>query len=190
MLRYVSHPEVVMDPAIPVPEWVLSDTGRARVEALARRPWVATLTRVITSSEPKAIETAEILAGAAQQALVVEVRSSTAEIDRSSTGYLSHEDHETHANLLFAAPESSANGWERAIDAQRRMVVALEDLLEEPDATVVVGHGGVGTLWWCHLAGIEIARRHDQRRGGCLYAVDPVDSRPTSAWVEFEDDLT
>lgn len=178
-----------MDPEIPVPEWVLSDIGRARVEALERRRWVSDLTRIVSSSESKAIQTAEILANAANTDLVVEVRPKTGEIDRSSTGYLSHDAHDAQANRLFASPHESADGWERAVDAQARMIEALQDLLNGGEAnTAVVGHGGVGTLWWCHLAGTEISRRHDQSRGGSLYSIDLAGGRPGGPWVEFEDE--
>jgi len=72
------------------------------------------------------------------------------------------------------------------------MIAALADLLEpgavsDGDGIAVVGHGGVGTLWWCHLAGESIARRHDQPRGGCLYSVDLNHGRPNGPWVAFED---
>jgi len=57
VLRYVSHPEVLIDPAVPVPEWELSEVGRSRVQTLAAQAWVADLGRVVSSSEPKAIAT-------------------------------------------------------------------------------------------------------------------------------------
>ncbi len=34
-ILFVTHPEVVIDPAVPVPRWPLSAKGRARMEALA-----------------------------------------------------------------------------------------------------------------------------------------------------------
>ncbi len=36
VLRYVTHPEVIVDPDQPVPEWSLSDRGRTRAGAMLR----------------------------------------------------------------------------------------------------------------------------------------------------------
>ncbi|MBO9456098.1 hypothetical protein J7376_11185 [Paracoccus sp. R12_1] len=35
VLRYLSHPQVLIDPAVPVPRWSLSDHGRSRMPALS-----------------------------------------------------------------------------------------------------------------------------------------------------------
>ncbi len=46
-------------------------------------------------------------------------------------------------------------------------------LEERPGApTVVCGHGGVGTLLWCHCARAPISRAHDQKGGGNHYLFD------------------
>ncbi len=89
---YISHPQVQIDPQVPVPDWNLSARGRERTLAAARLPWVAEFRRIISSPERKAVETAGILAEAA--GLRVEIAADSHEIDRSSTGYLSHDDHE------------------------------------------------------------------------------------------------
>ena len=44
------------------------------------------------------------------------------ENDRSSTGYLPKAEFEAVADAFFARPEESVRGWERAVDAQRRIV--------------------------------------------------------------------
>ena len=184
-LHYVSHPEVVIDPDVPVPEWHLSPEGRRRAGLLAGATWVSRLERIITSEERKAIETGEILAAAAR--LEIEIRPETNEIDRSSTGYLPHEEHDAQADRLFASPWDSARGWERAVDAQHRMVESLADVLHGDADVAVVGHGGVGTLLWCHLAGVTIARRHDQLYGGHVYAFDLVSRVVDGPWRPFEE---
>ena len=75
-------------------------------------------------------------------------------------------------------PAASVEGWERALDAQRRIVDELADLLgsSATASTVVVGHGGVGTLWCCWLTDQPISRDHDQPGQGHYVTVD-VDSR-------------
>ena len=55
---YVTHPQVLMDPAVPVPDWGLSAEGRRRAALLAAQPWVPGLVAVFCSAERKARETA------------------------------------------------------------------------------------------------------------------------------------
>ena len=186
VIRYVSHPEVLIDPAVPVPWWSLSDIGRARAIEGARRPWAGDIDRIVSSPETKAVETAEILA--TSSGTVVEVRDGIGEIDRSATGYVSHERHEQLADELFLRPDESAAGWERAVDATARMVGHLDDLLL-PGAdghVVVVGHGGVGTLLMCHVAGLQVARARDQPRGGCHWAWDTLGQQLVHDWQPID----
>ena len=84
--RYLTHPQVEIDPAIPVPEWSLSAVGRDRVTALAARDGSPAHRRSSPCAERKAIETAEI-PGAAL-GLSIEVREAMHENDRSATGVL------------------------------------------------------------------------------------------------------
>lgn len=194
LLRYVSHAQVVQDPAVPVPRWGLSPEGRRRVEVLADQPWLATVGRILSSDETKAVETATILAD--RLGLTVDIRPATGETDRSATGWVPHQRHEELAARYFAEPEVSADGWERAADSQRRVVEALADVIREPseppaDPTrpdvVVVGHGGVGTLLWCHLSGAAIDRRHDQPGQGHHWAWDRASRTMLHPWRPIDE---
>ncbi|MGH1493419.1 MAG: histidine phosphatase family protein [Acidimicrobiales bacterium] len=197
MLRFITHPNVEIDPLVPVPRWSLNEQGRRKAEAMLRQPWVDAIGRVVSSDETKALETAQVLADHLQ--LSVEVRPDLAEIDRSSTGFIPTEQHERLADLLFAKPDRSADGWERAVDAQRRVVDAVSDLLSERGADAgsgsgsgstdlaVVGHGAVGTLLFCHLAGLAIDRNHDQPGQGHYWTYDRGTRSVTHPWRPIED---
>ena len=39
-LRFITHPEVQIDPAVPVSDWTLSPRGRERMRALLKQPWL------------------------------------------------------------------------------------------------------------------------------------------------------
>lgn len=185
---YVSHPQVQVDPAVPVPDWSLSDVGRRRAEAFARRPHLAAYRRVVASEEVKAKETAAIIG--ATLGLAVDVRPRMHENDRSATGFLPEPEFQLVADAFFAHPDKSVRGWERAVDAQARIVGAVtEALAEAPEApTIFVGHGGVGTLLLCHLAGHAISRAHDQPPvgGGCWYGCSR--TLTPDRWHAMEDD--
>lgn len=185
---YLTHPQVAIDPAVPVPDWGLSEIGRARARLAAAQGWAGRLTRVIASAERKAIETAELIA--APRGLTVEIRDKMHENDRSATGFLPPDEFERVADAFFAAPEDSVRGWERAIDAQARIVGEVEAALagHAGGDVVFVGHGGVGTLLWCALAGAAIDRRHDQTGGGgCLFSFDIATRRVQGGWRRIEE---
>ncbi|RWD97760.1 histidine phosphatase family protein [Mesorhizobium sp.] len=174
---YITHPQVQIDGSIPVPEWGLSDIGRARASAMLDQPWVGSIRRIVSSGERKAIETAEILAKHLR--LAVEVRERMHENDRSATGFLPPPEFEAVADQFFANPHVSIRGWERAVDAQSRIVGEVERALgtNQGDDVAFVGHGGVGTLLLLHLSGREISREADQPAGGGNYFAYDVGAR-------------
>ncbi|MEM8707463.1 MAG: histidine phosphatase family protein [Actinomycetota bacterium] len=186
VFRYVSHGDVVKDPTVPVPRWSLNERGRAQASALAAAPWVESVTRLVSSAETKAIEMARPLADGL--GLDLEIRAETGETDRSATGYVPPERHDALAAHFFAEPERSADGWERAIDAQERVRAALADLLvaDGPGDVVVVGHGGVGTLLWCSLTGRPIDAAEDQDGPGNVWAWDLAGGVPLHPWQAID----
>lgn len=185
---YITHPQVNIDPDIPVPRWGLSEKGRARAELTAHLPWVRQLQAIVSSDETKAIETAEILAGVT--GLGVQVVDHMGENDRSATGYLREAAFQTAADWFFAHPYESYRGWERAIDAQTRIVTAVKNILKHHNLSqpvAFVGHGGVGTLLKCHLENRPIARSNDQPGGGGnLFAFSLATLRIACDWTPME----
>ncbi len=152
---------------MPVPEWRLSALGRKRMAAFAARPVVQDLGHIIASAETKAVEAAGILAAAAGRGF--EIVAETHENDRSATGYLAGADFEAARLAFLGQPDVSYRGWERAEDAQARIVKAVQSVLalrrwKRPIA--FVGHGAVGTLLKCHLKGVAIGADEDQPAGG------------------------
>ena len=172
IVRYLTHPQVQIDPHVPVPQWGLSPVGRARTEMLTRAGWLARTTQIVSSGERKAIETAEIIAG--KLGIMIEIREAMHENDRSATGFLKPAEFEEVANQFFAEPDRSVRGWERAVDAQARIVREADAVLarNRPGDVLFVGHGGVGTLLLCHLKGTAIHRAEDQPGQGHWYAFD------------------
>jgi len=191
VLRYLSHPQVVIDPHVPVPEWGLSAVGAARVDALCiavRQGALAGTTSVFSSPERKALETARPLAEAL--GCPCNVVPDSYENDRSATGYLPGPEFEALADAFFAWPETSVQGWERALDAQTRIVAAIKAISDTapPGDILVVGHGAVGTLLYCARARRPISRSHDQGAdgGGNFIAYERMSGRPFGGWQPIE----
>jgi len=185
-IRYLTHPQVNIEPAVPVPSWGLSEVGRTRTETLANAGSLAGTTQIVCSGERKAMETAGIIA--AKLNVTVEVREAMHENDRSATGFLAPDEFETVANRFFAQPLVSIRGWERAIDAQLRIVREVELVLARDRAgdVLFIGHGAVGTLLFCHYSGVAIDRAYDQPAGGGHYFAFVKDGRrvlhPWAGW--------
>lgn len=187
LVRYLTHPQVEMDPAVPVPDWGLSAVGQARVSALVEAGWLAGTTAVVSSGERKAMETAAPIA--AGLGVELEIREAMHENDRSATGYLPPPEFEATANAFFAQPTVSIRGWERAIDAQARIVREVETVLsrDQPGDVLFVGHGAAGTLLRCYLAGIGITRVYDQYAGGgCYFTFARENRRMLHPWRKME----
>jgi broad specificity phosphatase PhoE len=185
IVHFVTHPDVVIDPAIPVRDWPLSPVGVHRMQAAVRQPWVASVRSVFSSAERKAMDAVSVLAG--HLGLNPVVVDTLGENDRSATGYLARDEFEATADEFFARPDESIRGWERAADAQRRIVSAVEQVITLSDASgdiAMLAHGGVGALLLCHLKGVPISRTEDQPigGGGNFFSFDAAGRRLLSGW--------
>lgn len=187
LLRYLTHPQVKIDPDVPVPEWGLSELGRKRAERFASLPMLAGTTGIVSSAETKAIETADIVSAAISTPY--QIREKTHENDRSATGFLNPDEFEQVVDQFFNKPAQSVRGWERAIDAQARIVAEAEVIIgaHARGDLLMVGHGAVGTLLLCHLAGWSISREHDQPPGGGhMFAYDLEAGSVLHGWRSIE----
>lgn len=188
----LTHPEVAIDPAIPVPDWTLSETGFNRMRAVLDRPWIGSIRHIASSAERKARDAAGVVA--AHLGLEVRVIPGLGENDRSATGFLPPAEFERVADAFFAQPELSVRGWERAVDAQARMLAAVEQALEAPPGNIlpgdilIVAHGAVGALLLCHLMKRPIGRDADQpgQGGGNLFAFRRGNRELLCGWQRME----
>lgn len=188
IFRYLTHPQVKIDPAVEVPKWSLSEEGKARANLLAKSDALIGTKTIVSSDEVKAIETATPIARAL--GLDIKLEAASHENDRSATGFLPPSEFEKAADQFFAHPETSFRGWERAIDAQARIIGVFDKVTAHAatDDILMVGHGGVGTLLYCALAQKSIARSRDQSAGGgCLWSYDLETHEMIHGWRSIEE---
>jgi broad specificity phosphatase PhoE len=140
------------------------------------------LSAIWASTETKAIEAAGILAG--QFGLPVLIHHGLHENDRSATGFLPPPEFDRMADAFFTRPRESVRGWERAVDAQARVVAAVDDILQRfsGENIAFVSHGGVGTLLLCKYLGIPITRTADQPFQGHFWAFEVATRRVIHRW--------
>ena len=147
-LLLIRHSQPEQDTTIPASEWRLSHQGRQLCEPLAERLKAYEPTRLISSVEPKAVETAQVTAR--HLGVSSEIAFGLHEHDRSNVGYIPDgERFEVIIKDLFAKPDEKVFGAETAKQAVERFQGAVDGLLDEyVDETLgVVTHGTVMSLF-------------------------------------------
>lgn len=189
IVLFITHPEVTIDPNVPVPEWSLSPLGRRRMGLFCEHRFAGRISRAFASTETKARDGAQVLAE--RLGLEVEIDADLGENDRSATGYLPRPEFLQVARQFFAEPERSVRGWERAVDAQHRIVRAVHRIAERnvTEDVAIVSHGGVGTLLMCHVLNhpISLALKPPAPEGGSYFALDAASFELIHGWLDLEE---
>ena len=89
---------------------------------------------------------------------------------------------------LFVVYAAGERGWERAVDAQIRIVTAIRDIVGEHRGgdLAIATHGAVGTLLWCAFARTPIDRCHDQPGQGHYWIADLSTLEPRHGWRSLD----
>ena len=156
-LVLVKHSHVDVVPGRPPRTWELSGEGRRRAAVLADRLAEFDAARVVSSVEPKAVETGEIVA---QRLGVPSARvAGLHEQLRDTAPYLGAEDFEAAIAWLFDEPSKVVFGEESADAASGRFSAAADALAEDAATAgrdaIVIAHGTVIALYVARVAGIE-----------------------------------
>jgi broad specificity phosphatase PhoE len=188
-IYFITHPDVVIDPSIPVPRWPLSGRGCSRMRCLLGQAWIPEIAAIYCSTEQKAVDGAAILSKAT--GLPFHQVAALGENDRSATGYLPKAEFEATVDAFFARPHESIRGWERAVAAQTRIVGTLERLACTAPGCgpiVAVSHGGVGALLLCHLKRSPITRREEQpgSSGGHYFLFQAPEGTLIHGWTPID----
>jgi broad specificity phosphatase PhoE len=155
-LILIRHSVPEIDPGIPASRWHLSGEGRLRCQELGHRLEGWDLARIITSHEPKAIETGEIVASVL--GIPVNVASGLQEHARHNVrreagkkefSTVDREAFQAKVLGIFENPGRLVYGAETGDQAHRRFSEAITQLLEQypHDSVGVVTHGTVMALF-------------------------------------------
>lgn len=143
-LILIKHAAPLVDPATPTTTWRLSDAGRAACEVLADRLAPHAPSRIVSSVEPKASETAERLAG--RLSIPWTTAEGLHEHDRSNVPHLPTREFISLVELFFRRPTKLVLGTETAADAFDRFADVVEPLATGEETIAVVSHGTVISL--------------------------------------------
>lgn len=157
-LRYlilVKHSLPQVDPRVDAHHWHLSEEGKQRSQQLAHELDRYHPARLVSSPEPKALETAQILAEALH--LPLETVEGLHEHLRSRVGYQEHQAFEEAVRSLFSQPDEPVFGDESAHQALKRFRLALETSQQRYpiDNLMAVTHGTVISLYLQATCGLE-----------------------------------
>lgn len=143
----VKHALPTLDPARPPREWLLSDAGTAQSKRLADRLRPFAPLRLITSPEPKARGTANIVA--AVLGVPVAVVEGLKEFDRPALPLMSKAEHARFNRPIFADPDRRVLGTESGAAALERFSAALtSQVAQTAERTLVaITHGTVIALF-------------------------------------------
>ena len=154
-LILVRHSLPEIDPNVQSTEWHLSDTGRRLCASLADRLADYHLKSIVTSKEPKAVETAQTMAKVL--GISLRVFEGLHEQVRNDHGVIPRRDFEARLIQFFRAPEYSIPGTESANQAFGRFARAVDAVVAAyPSGNIaIVTHGTVMALFVARAAGVE-----------------------------------
>lgn len=153
-LVLIKHALPEMIPSLPAHQWHLGAEGQRRARLLAghmqnyRPAWIA------SSREPKALETAQIIAD--HLACPVTVVDGLQEHERDAYPFVAHERFVADIARVFAEPDIAVMGHETANQTRVRFAQTVAATIERSDAEniLIVTHGTALTLYVAHLMGI------------------------------------
>ena len=154
-LVLVRHSKPEIEPNKPASSWGLDEVGRRCCELLADRMRGFNPSVVWSSREPKAVETADIVA----RAFGVPVRTADGleEHHRRDVPYFpTMDEFESAVEQFFLSPDRLVLGSEMAGQALTRFTAAIDGVIDAGQAdSVVVTHGTVMTLYVASVAGVR-----------------------------------
>ena len=153
-LIFIRHSQTQPDLEIPSPQWSLTEEGRRRCEPLAEQLIPYNLDVIVTSKEPKAIQTGALVSH--KLGIPYRVMENLHEHARETAPYFgTREEFLEAVKNLFTRPTELIFGEETGLEAQERFSRAVESVLAAyPQENIaIVTHGTVLSLFASQHAG-------------------------------------
>ncbi len=147
-----SMPEIERDK--PASTWRLGDVGRRRAGVLADRLRSFNVDLIWSSREPKAVETADILA--TTFSVPVKIADGLEEHHRDDVPFLPKRDFQCAVEAFFRHPDQLVLGSETAKQACERFTASIENVIKTGQKdSIVVAHGTVISLFAASVAKVH-----------------------------------
>ena len=146
-LILIKHAAPLVDPAKSSDLWKLSEAGREQCQALGERLESEQLQWIVSSEEPKARETAEILSRKFGKPVSSAVN--LREHDRRNVPHMRSRDFISMVELFFRKPGERVLGSESANEALERFTRAVDEVIaSHAEGNIgIVAHGTVIALY-------------------------------------------
>lgn len=148
----IKHSAVVIDKDVPPKQWPLSEEGQRLCRPLATALRTHALEVLVSSEEPKAVQTAELVA----RRLRIDTRTAP-DLDEHRRPFVDTPgEFQRLMQLFFAEPDDRVFGEESASEALARFSAAVDAVLaQEAGRNVgIVAHGTVISLYAAPMFGI------------------------------------
>ena len=150
-LILVRHGRPKIDPDTPATSWPLCPEGREAVERLTERLAAYSPQALVSSPEPKAKETAEIIAD--RLGLEVALDPGLHEHKRQHRTFGTEQEFRQSVAAVFAKPREAVHGGETAIEACDRLAKTLAGQIRQP--LIAVTHGTILSLYLAKRLGCD-----------------------------------
>ena len=149
-LILVKHAPPQIVPRVVSHRWVLAEEECRRCDWLTDELTAQGVTRLYSSLEPKALETAALVA--VQIGLAVEPCRDLHENDRTGLDFVGPDELRRRLREFFAQPDRTMIGNETANDALRRFAQSIRNIASKAHskALAIVTHGTVLSLFVAH----------------------------------------
>ena len=145
-LILIKHARPQVDPNLSSEQWTLGDEGREKCGPLADSLHEYDFSSIISSTEPKAIETAEILGRLLEKP--ARTANDLFEHDRRNVPHMESREFISMVALFFNEPDQLVLGEETADEAYDRFAAAVDGIIAaETGDVAVVTHGTVISLF-------------------------------------------
>jgi broad specificity phosphatase PhoE len=156
-LVFIRHSQSQPEAGVPAREWRLTAEGRRRCIPLAVQLTPYNLDVIVTSTEPKSIETGKL--AAQKLAIPCQTAENLHEQERETAPYFDTKaEFLATVNAVLSKPAELVFGEETGRDAQKRFAGAVESVINAypRDNIAIVTHGTVLSLFVSQLTGKEI----------------------------------
>lgn len=155
LLHLIRHAQSRPVPGTPPESWGLTPEGEAQAQLLAAGLLGRPIAGVVTSREPKARKTGQIIA----EHLGVPIRTAEGLHEQVRTGtpyFASQEEFQAAVQSVFERPTERTFGQESADEAHARFSAAVGDVLRgQTGEVVIVAHGTVNALLVVRANGLD-----------------------------------
>lgn len=143
-LIFIRHSQSLVNPAIPIASWGLSDEGVILAKKLAKLAVINSLDVIYSSLQPKALETAAFATEG--MSIMIKKDDRLTESTSFTNKFVDLETLNENDRKYYADKNLSINGGETYTEALARFMTALEDItLVESESTNIgiVSHGNI-----------------------------------------------